>query len=44
MGLLREDEFVFMLERAQIENLTAEQIAEALTAAFDRLCGSAVGS
>ena len=44
VGLLRDGELVFMLERVQIENRTAEQIAETLTAAFDRLCGSAVGS
>ena len=44
IGLLRDGELLFMLERAQIENRTAEQIAETLTAAFDRLCGSAVGS
>src|SRR5439155_24757291 len=38
VGLLRNGELVFMLERAQIENRTAEQVAAALTAAFDRFC------
>jgi len=38
VGLLLNGELVFMLERAQIENRTAEQVAAALTAAFDRFC------
>jgi len=40
VGLLRNGELVFLLERAQIENQTAEQVAAALTAAFDRCCGT----
>ena len=42
MGLLRDGKLVFMLERADIENRTAEQIADVLTGAFDRICGAAV--
>jgi putative YphP/YqiW family bacilliredoxin len=38
VGLLRDGEVVFMLERSQIENRTAEQIAAILTASFDRFC------
>jgi hypothetical protein len=32
----------FMLERHQIENQTAEAIARALTAAFDKFCAPVV--
>jgi putative YphP/YqiW family bacilliredoxin len=42
VGLLREGRLVFMLERRQIENRTAEQIANTLTSAFDRLCAASV--
>jgi putative YphP/YqiW family bacilliredoxin len=42
MGLFRDGTLVFMLERWQIENQTAEQIAAALTTAFDSFCGNAV--
>ena len=42
LALLRDGKLVFMLERAQIENRTAEQIAAILTAAFDKFCGTAV--
>jgi putative YphP/YqiW family bacilliredoxin len=42
VGLLRDGALVFMLERAQIENRGAEQIAELLTTAFDRFCSSPV--
>jgi putative YphP/YqiW family bacilliredoxin len=42
LALLRDGKLVFMLERAQIENRTAEQIAATLTAAFDKFCGTAV--
>jgi putative YphP/YqiW family bacilliredoxin len=44
VGLLRNGELVFMLERAQIENRTAEQVAATLTAAFDTFCGTLVGT
>ena len=42
LALLRDGKLVFMLERAQIENRTAEQIAATLTAAFDKFCGTTV--
>jgi putative YphP/YqiW family bacilliredoxin len=38
VGLLRDGKLVFMLERSQIENRTAEQIAEELKTAFDKHC------
>jgi putative YphP/YqiW family bacilliredoxin len=38
VALLRGGELVFMLERPQIENRTAEQIAAELTQAFDTHC------
>ena len=38
IGLLKNGELVFMLERGQIENRSAQEIASALTAAFDRFC------
>jgi putative YphP/YqiW family bacilliredoxin len=38
IAILREGELLYMLERHQIENQTAETIARALTDAFDRLC------
>jgi putative YphP/YqiW family bacilliredoxin len=38
IGLLRDGRLVWMLERRQIENQGAEQIAAALTAAFDQFC------
>jgi len=38
VALLRDGELVFMLERRQIENQTADQVAAALTAAFDAHC------
>ena len=42
VALLREGQLLFMLERTDIENRTAGQIAGILTDAFDRLCaGSA---
>ena len=44
IGLLRDGKLVFMLERSQIENRTAEQIASALTGAFDRYCGTALSA
>ena len=42
MGILRDGKLVFMLERSQIENRTAEQIADVLTSAFDTVCGAAM--
>ena len=44
VGILRNGELVFMLERAQIENKTAEQVAATLTAAFDTFCGTLVST
>ena len=38
IALLKNGEVVFMLERRQIENQSAEGIAAALTAAFDQHC------
>lgn len=40
VGILRNGELVYMMERFQIENQSAEAIARQLTAAFDRLCGT----
>jgi putative YphP/YqiW family bacilliredoxin len=42
IGILRDGQLVYMLERRQIENQSAEMIAHALTAAFDKLCAPAV--
>jgi putative YphP/YqiW family bacilliredoxin len=42
IALLRAGQLVYMLERHQIENRSAEQIASELTAAFDRFCGAPV--
>ena len=41
IGLLKDGQLVFMLERHQIENRFAEQIAQELTQAFDRYCAPA---
>ena len=38
VGLLRDGKLVFMLQRSDIENRDARQIAERLTAAFDQFC------
>lgn len=38
VGLLRDGKLVFMLERQQIENRDALQIADALKAAYDEHC------
>jgi putative YphP/YqiW family bacilliredoxin len=38
VGLLRDGELVFILQRHQIEGREAPQIASELTAAFDRYC------
>ena len=42
VALLRDGELVFMLERTDIENRTATEIADVLTGAFDRVCGAGV--
>ncbi|MBM3821107.1 MAG: BrxA/BrxB family bacilliredoxin [Acidimicrobiia bacterium] len=39
VGLLKNGTLVWMLERRQIENQGAEQIAAALRGAFDQFCG-----
>src|SRR5215470_14158293 len=41
VGLLRDGKLVFMLQRSDIENRDARQIAERLVAAFDQHCGAA---
>jgi putative YphP/YqiW family bacilliredoxin len=38
VGLLRDGKLVFMLQRSEIENRDARQIADRLTAAFDQFC------
>ncbi|HJQ31213.1 MAG TPA: BrxA/BrxB family bacilliredoxin [Pyrinomonadaceae bacterium] len=38
IGLFKDGKLVFMLERQQIENRYAEEIAQELTQAFDRFC------
>src|ERR687884_1789179 len=43
IGLFKDGKLVFMLERRQIENRFAEQIADELTQAFDRFCTPAAG-
>jgi putative YphP/YqiW family bacilliredoxin len=42
IGLMKDGELVFMLERHQIEGRDADEIAADLTAAFDHHCGSPV--
>jgi putative YphP/YqiW family bacilliredoxin len=42
IGLLRDGKLLYMLERSQIENRNAEEIAAALTSAFDKFCGRRV--
>jgi putative YphP/YqiW family bacilliredoxin len=41
IGLFKDGRLVYMLERHQIENKFAEQIAHELTQAFDRFCAPA---
>ena len=41
IALFKDGRLVFMLERHQIENRFAEQIAQELTQAFDRFCAPA---
>jgi putative YphP/YqiW family bacilliredoxin len=38
IGMLRDGELVYMLQRHQIEGREAPQIARELTAAFDKFC------
>lgn len=40
IALLRNGELVYMLERSQIENRGAHDVAAQLTAAFDRFCAA----
>jgi putative YphP/YqiW family bacilliredoxin len=42
IALLRDGHLVFMLERSQIENQSAGQIATTLAAAFDTFCAAEV--
>ncbi len=44
VGLLRDGKLVFILERSQIENQSADQVATALEAAFDKFCAAEVGA
>ena len=39
IGLLKDGQLVFMLERHQIEGRTADAIAKDLVGAFDKYCG-----
>ena len=41
IGLFKDGKLVYMLERHQIENKYAEEIAQELTQAFDRFCAPA---
>lgn len=40
IALLKDGRLVFMLERHNIEGRTANEIAEDMTAAFDKYCGT----
>jgi putative YphP/YqiW family bacilliredoxin len=42
IAILRDGKLVYMMERRQIENQSAENIAHALTRAFDEFCAPAV--
>ena len=44
IGLLKDGEVVFMLERWQIEGRSADAIAADLTEAFDRFCAKTVSA
>jgi putative YphP/YqiW family bacilliredoxin len=44
IGLLRNGKLVYMLERSQIENRRAEDIAVELTSAFAKYCGTPVSA
>lgn len=41
IAILRDGKVLYMMHRHQIENQTAETIANTLTEAFDRLCATA---
>ena len=41
IALLQQGALVYMLERSQIENRDAQQIATELTTAFEKFCGTA---
>ena len=40
VGLLQDGRLVFMLQRSEIENRDARQIADRLTSAFDQFCAA----
>ena len=42
IALMRGGKLLYMLERSQIENRNADEIAKALTAAFDQYCAKPV--
>jgi bacilliredoxin len=42
IALMRDGKLLYMLERSQIENRNADEIAAALTAAFDKYCARPV--
>ena len=44
IGLLKDGKLLYMLERSQIENRSAEEIAATLTSAFDTFCGRPVSA
>ena len=44
IGLLRDGKLLYMLERSQIENRSADEIAAVLTSAFDKFCGRPVSA
>ena len=44
IGLLKDGKLLYMLERSQIENRNADEIAAALTSAFDKFCGRPVSA
>jgi putative YphP/YqiW family bacilliredoxin len=44
IGILRDGQLVYMLERREIESRSAEMIASELTAAFDRVCATGKAS
>ena len=44
IALFRDGKLAYMLERSQIENRNAEEIAATLTSAFDKFCGRVVSA
>ena len=44
IAILKDGELVFMLERRQIEGRMPEQIAQALTEAFDQFCNASTAA